>query len=436
MDAELPLPSTSRGDRNGELFLKKSNPGIRTLWLTAFLSAATALITAEEPRVRLQTWATATHIYWIRAVPPGGVAVSYFNANGAGLDVLDSSGTVVRRVWPLPAGTHCAGVYPDGRLFLREEGSDWNPQLPAAVRPDGSAVVLTGDSAWPLELFDTNTAEGRPFGQTVFSWGNPSWVEGVEAQADGKILVWGGFKLADGSFGTLCRINSDETLDSAFHLALSVIRTVRYSPDGTIFVETLDSGSLSDRREWIRLNSDGTRRAALTRTFPSGTTYEPAAMLDDGSVVLSVEGGERFRIISADGSSITRSGIGFWSSFWIVADLIPLAGGQWVIRQRAACDGGGCYAQDWLRILPSEVSGGPMATWVPPAPNYASVLLFVENLLPEGDYGLEASTDLREWREPRGLPERSSDKTSLFLRDFEELDPKLAHRFYRVRKLH
>src|SRR5207249_2486264 len=79
------------------------------LFFTAFLALTTAMA-ADLPRLRLQKWATATHIFWSRALAPDRIAVSYFNTGpcaGSGLDVLDSSGTIVRRVWPLPAGTHC-----------------------------------------------------------------------------------------------------------------------------------------------------------------------------------------------------------------------------------------------------------------------------------------------------------------------------------------
>ena len=387
-------------------------------------------------RLKIQKWATATHIYWVRPIAPDRVAISYFNSS-AGLDVVDSSGTVVRRVWPLPPYTYCAAVYPDGQLFLRQDGTDWNPDMPAAVRADGSVVVLAARAARPLLMvFDSATTNGRTFALGVFDTDRSSRIYGIEAQPDGKILVWGELWLADGRSTNFSRINLDETLDSSFQPTLpGWVRNVRTAPNETILVETLDTVASSERMEWIRLNSDGTVRSSLAMTFPEGTSPEATAMLDDGSVVLSEEGGARLRRISPDGSSSTRDAIGFWSTDWGVSDLIPIGGGQLVIVQGATCQGGGCWAQDWVRILPNETSGGQMVMWVPPSPNYGGApMLFVENLSPESDYVVEASTDFRAWQTLSGF-QRSSDRLSAFLRDSEALGLNLGQRFYRMRKL-
>jgi hypothetical protein len=81
---------------------------------------------SDAPHLRLQRWATATHINWVRRIALDRVAVSYSSGagprNGFGLDVLDSSGTVVRRVWPLPTDYYCAAVYPDGRCSFARRG--------------------------------------------------------------------------------------------------------------------------------------------------------------------------------------------------------------------------------------------------------------------------------------------------------------------------
>ena len=80
-----------------------------------------------------------------------------------------------------------------------------------------------------------------------------------------------------------------------------------------------------------------------------------------------------------------------------------------------------------------------MVTWVPPAPIHTGTpMLFVESLLPEANYVVEASTDFRDWQPLFGLPtqdfERSSDRKSLFVRDLEAREVNLNRRFYRVRK--
>jgi len=418
-------------------FIHQAGLAIVSLGLATLFAVPITGDAAAAPRLRIQRWATATHIYWIRAITPDRVAVSYFNGGASGLDVVDGSGQIVRREWPLPAGTHCAAVYPIGRLFLRQEGSDWNPQVPAAIRPDGSAIVLTGDPVSPLMSIGPAAPDGRAFGQIAFSASRPSWVNGLEAQPDGKILVWGDLKLADGSSANLIRINLDEILDLNFqsHVGrLGFVRNVRSSPDGTIFVETVDADASQFHREWARLNSDGSVQSSIALTVPAGPGLEIAAMLDDGSVVLSVDGGQQLLHIFTDGSSRMRDGIGFWSDFWFVSDLVPLAGGQLIVRQRAGCDGGGCFVQDWLKILPNDMSDGvSMVAWVSHAPNYYGVpILLADGLRPEATYLVEASTDFSEWQQMDFA--RSADRTSFFVRDFEALDLNLKSRFYRVRE--
>jgi hypothetical protein len=62
-------------------------------------------------------------------------------------------------------------------------------------------------------------------------------------------------------------------------------------------------------------------------------------------------------------------------------------------------------------------------------------MLFMESLQPEADYIVEATTDFRDWQ-PLGLEfQRSSDRKSIFVRDFEAFGLNLSRRFYRGRKL-
>jgi hypothetical protein len=407
--------------------------------LTAFYLALHAAVAADLPNLRIQTWTTVTHIFWVRAIAGDRVAVSYFNA-GSGLDVLDSSGTVVRRAWPLPAGTHCAAVYPDGNLFLLPDNSVVRPDAPAAVLPDGS-VVTTDDDYTPLVLFDTAASNGRDFASGVFDPSLLSRIGGIASQQDGKIVLWGDFSLADGSFRTLIRLNSNESLDKSFNPdATGDLLNLRIAGDGTLLVETLlPAPPSSELRKWVRLNADGTLISSFGITAPDGTSlHAPAVMLDDGSVIVSVEGGNQLQRFFTDGSSSTRGGIGFWSSFWDVSNLLPFPGGSLAFRQSGACEH--CRDDEWLRILPGEGNAGQMVTWVPPAPAYFSIpMLLVEGLQPEAEYVVEATTDLRYWQPVFGLQvqnfERSADRRSLFLRDSETLDLGLSRRFYRTRKL-
>jgi hypothetical protein len=398
---------------------------------------------ADLPHLRLQTWTTETHIYWVRAITPDRVAVSYFRRNGNGLDVLDSSGAIIRRVWPLPDGTYCAAVYPDGRPFLlSDDGWSWDPQIPAVVRPDGGVVALgVSPARYPsLILFDSAALDGRAFAQSVFHPTKPSWIHGLDAQPDGKVLIWGELTLADGTAVGLCRINLDETLDQNFYFPISGwVWNLRSATDGTIFVETINNVLSSVRHQWTRLNLDGSLGSSFGITFPEGTGPAITAMLNDGSV-LSVDGPNILQYTSPGVQSGTHKGIWFLSRAEYVSNLVPFADGQLMIGQGAACQGGGCWAQDRLWILLSEQSGGQLSAWMPPAPDLTETpILFADGLLPDAAYVMEATTDCRNWHAVSGLQiqdfERSQDGTSLLLRDSEAFGLKLSTRFYRLRKL-
>ena len=80
--------------------------------------------------------------------------------------------------------------------------------------------------------------------------------------------------------------------------------------------------------------------------------------------------------------------------------------------------------------------GGQIVTWVPPLPNYdGEPKLFAKNLSPQIEYVVETSTDLIGWHVSTTEPERSPDKQSLFLLDFEATGNNLPHRFYRLKAI-
>src|SRR5262249_22965621 len=170
---------------------------------------------------------------------------------------------------------------------------------------------------------------------------------------DGKVLLWGELHLADGSLAALIRLNPDETLDRSFHPPVAgPLQNLRTSADGGLLVETTNwLWPSSELREWIRLDPDGTLRSSFNISVPLGSSLEPAVILDDGSVVITLDGGDRLQHFFWDGSSSTRDGIGFWSSEWEISKLVPLAGGQLVVLQRQTCQGPACW-ESWLRFVP------------------------------------------------------------------------------------
>ena len=430
--------------------MKQSSQNLRlafalTLAAVGLLLNAAPAHASDLPRLRLQTWATQSHIYWLRALGPDRWAVSYYNAGpkpGAGLDVLDRAGTILQRYWPLPEGSCAVAVHPDGTPVIGTRTVLFPPfHAPyPAILPGGRIVRVSEGGG--LEIMDPgDPTVVRPYAASIWNASDPHQVEvmGFEAQADGQLLVWGGFVFSDGSVADLCRIKADETRDPAFRPVISgEIVGLRIAEDGSVLVHARNEESQGATTErWLRLNADGSLRSSRQMTFPEGTYVGPSWQADDDSVILSLHGGSTLRTISPDGSVHDRESFGFGASGrWGTSDLVALGGGAVATVQRSTCQGPTCLYQDWLTILPGD--GGPATPvlWMPPYSAVARLpMLFVDHLSPEATYVIQTSADLIQWRDLEFQPDRSvsSDRTRLFFQDYDsEANPVPSRRFYRT----
>ena len=119
---------------------------------------------------------------------------------------------------------------------------------------------------------------------------NPSWIEALAVQSDGKILVGGNLwnKLGPLSQGIL-RLNSDGTLDESFrpNLSRTQVQTLIVQHDGKILVGGyFTPAGKDDPKAIVRLNADGT----VDNTFAvgAGADYVVMSILEqpDGKILV------------------------------------------------------------------------------------------------------------------------------------------------------
>ncbi|HSC75220.1 MAG TPA: thrombospondin type 3 repeat-containing protein [Pseudomonadales bacterium] len=153
----------------------------------------------------------------------------------------------------------------------------------------------------------------------------------VAIQADGKVLIGGGFTSYNGTARNyIARLNSDGSLDTSFDSGTGVnndVRVVAIQPDGKVLV-----GGSFISYQITRLNSDGSRDTAFNPSTTINYGIYSIAMQADGKLLV---GGGASRIVSrlnSDGSFDTdfSRGIGVnvnVSSVAIQADGKALIGG-------------------------------------------------------------------------------------------------------------
>jgi uncharacterized delta-60 repeat protein len=182
-----------------------------------------------------------------------------------------------------------------------------------AADPDGT----------PDTAFTTNTGTG--FDNDVFS---------VAVQADGKIVLGGGFTTLNGATGVnyIARLNADGTPDTAFTTNTgtgfdNIPFSVAVQADGKIvlggFFTTLNSVTGVNRI--ARLNADGTPDTAFTTNTGTGfdNSVFSVAVQADGKIVVGgffttlngATGVNYIARLSGSGGSITSTDPSMWTSY-------------------------------------------------------------------------------------------------------------------------
>ncbi len=129
----------------------------------------------------------------------------------------------------------------------------------------------------------------------------PPWVSSIAVQTDGKIIVGGGFTSFNGTaIKGICRLNSDGSLDTTFNSGSGHrVLDVAIQTDGKIIAAgsfgTFNGGTSSGRL--VRINTDGT----LDNTFSTATSGEISRVIiqPDGKILTS---GARVYRVESNGS--------------------------------------------------------------------------------------------------------------------------------------
>lgn len=213
------------------------------------------------------------------------------------------------------SGTNRSGIarlQTDGSLdafFDPGAGAD-NPVFAITLQGDdkvlagGSFSTFDGINRPGIVRLHTNGAVDLTFDVGA---GIDGTVFAIALQADGKILVGGDFISFDGESRTnLIRLNTDGSLDTAFHPTFgtnAAVRAIVVQPDGTIVIGGSFTNVNNATRNYIaRLNDDGTLDSTFQNGLP-GADFAVFALAQqvDGKIV-AVGDFRRF-------NGVTRNGI-------------------------------------------------------------------------------------------------------------------------------
>lgn len=204
-----------------------------------------------------------------------------------------------------------------------------------ALQPDGKIVIggmftiVNGVSRNHIARLN---ADGTLDSTFAYNGGANLNVLAVALQADGKVVIGGGFTVVNGvSRNRIARLNGDGTLDSTFTASSNMaggVSAVAVQADGKIVI----GGRFDaiDERLYLglaRLNVDGT----FDSTFQDhlGDALTAVALQPDGKIVVGIETYHGINRLNADGSADPS----FASSviLWDIYDLALQADGKIVI---------------------------------------------------------------------------------------------------------
>jgi uncharacterized delta-60 repeat protein len=195
-----------------------------------------------------------------------------------------------------------------------------------SIQADGKIIVAGGFSSYNgttrnyIARLNTDGSLDNTFDTGE---GFDNWIRTTSIQADGKIIVGGSFINLNGTTQRfLARLNTDGSEDETFDIGTGFfggsVNTISIQTDGKIIVGgnfTSYSGTLRNRI--IRLNTDG----SVDTTFDPGSGFEQMvqsiSIQEDGKIIVGglftiFDGVERSGIVrlNADGSLDTSFGIG------------------------------------------------------------------------------------------------------------------------------
>lgn len=181
------------------------------------------------------------------------------------------------------------------------------------VQPDGKILVVqyininAGRSV--IKRIDVNNLIDPTFSNTLYFDGI---IKDMALQADGKIVVVGGFSNVNGTSSRfIVRLNTDGTIDNSFIVAgfgtfsnspYQFASSLVIRPDGKILVGgALWRYGTAYQNSLFLLNTDGTLDTSFTPSIPE---YDVSKMtlLSNGQIILCFQGNAALKKLNADGS--------------------------------------------------------------------------------------------------------------------------------------
>jgi uncharacterized delta-60 repeat protein len=228
-----------------------------------------------------------------------------------------------------------------------------------AMQIDGKIIVggdfstYQGETANKLIRLNSDGSKDMSFN---IGTGFNNGVNSIAIQADGKIIIGGGFFTYQGvGVNYIIRLNSDGSRDTSFDMGTGVsgsVSTIAIQADGKIIIGGIFTNyqGISTNRI-IRLNSDGSRDTSFNLGTGFNTTVNRITLQPDGKIVVgggfvTYQGEAANRIIrlNSDGSRDTgfNLGNGFNSStinnISIQSDGKIIVGGSFVTYQGEAAN--------------------------------------------------------------------------------------------------
>lgn len=164
-----------------------------------------------------------------------------------------------------------------------------------ALQSNGKMIVVgyftnyNGVTCNRVARLNTNGSLDSTFNVGTGADGSISY---VLIQADGKIILFGGFSNFNGvAKKGIVRLNTDGSLDTTFITGTGLVGTVKYATElasGKILLAGgLDTYKGSNVGVMMRLNQDGSRDASFVMAHNTSVTVEYFALQPDGKIIMS-----------------------------------------------------------------------------------------------------------------------------------------------------
>lgn len=180
--------------------------------------------------------------------------------------------------------------------------------------------VIIGQTPGSLDLsFDPGLGAGN------------SWIEAIDVQSDGKILLGGSFTLFNGvTQNRLVRINANGTVDNTFNISTgpsSWVKTITVLPSNNILISgDFSSYSGTPRNYVAQVNTNGSLNTSFTPSTIPGSFVNDHQVLSDGKILVAGIFTRRISRLNSNGTNDTTFNNGTGANDWIYAVAVQSDG--------------------------------------------------------------------------------------------------------------